>query len=135
VLVHFPIALILVALFSEIWGGLIRQAPYWAATRLLLVIAVISGIAARMTGIWAGQSEEWVGKLGEVIERHELIGTITVFLALAAVMIGELAVRTNKGGPTGLLIYRGLLLAAAICVSLTGWLGGELVHGIGHLGF
>jgi uncharacterized membrane protein len=115
--VHFPLALgfagALLLLLSYRWPQL---AP---ASRLLLLVAAASAVAAYFTG--RAQEEEFEdGALAEYLERHELMGKISgATLTLTA---GLSFIR--KARPILWL----LALALLALLSITGTLGGILSH-------
>ena len=120
--VHFPIALLLVGALAELLA-MARGSPVLGnAAR---VMAVAGGAAAFVaaafgwihTGIWLG---------GEgTMQAHRWVGT---GLGIAGIVIAWLG-WSDRHRPA----MRAMLFAAAIAISVQGYLGGELSHGAGHL--
>jgi uncharacterized membrane protein len=128
VVVHFPIACLLLAVLSEMLVMLRSplaapryQLPdFRPTTALLILIGTLGAIAAVVSGTFLAQEET------PAIERHQLLGWITLVGAL---------------GCSGLLVLqrrlplRVLLVITAVLVGVTGHLGGELVYGAGWFRF
>ncbi len=140
-IVHFPIALVLVAFVSELAGLLLKKKFYSQASLYLLVMAALGAVAAYLSGDAAGEGMDG-GSLQQALEVHELAATFTLWLTVAA-----------AGAKIGLVFLKKeirwlkvvafiLLLAASGSVARTGYLGGQLVFkhaagvelGIGNLG-
>ena len=128
VVVHFPIACLLLAVLSELL--VIFRSPLPAprsplpdfrpATTLLVLIGTLGAAAAVLSGTFLAQEET------PAIERHELLGWVTLVGAL--VSSGLLWLRQR-------LPLRVALVITAVLVAITGHLGGELVYGAGWFRF
>ena len=126
-LVHFPIALILLAAAAEIFAT-VTDAPQWhvvaiASLRLGAAGAVGAAAAgwlmARMPGVDPSATLEW----------HRWFGTVTAAVAVMAVLVTAAGKRSTATRKIGWIA----LLAAAVCVAATGHLGGMLVWGADFL--
>ena len=115
-LVHFPIALVLLATLMEFLAlvGLIKSL---GAIRLVLVLAAVSTVLTAFSGASLGAGA------GARVEGHEQAGWITLGCVLAATILRELAQRS----PRWIWPARLMLLVAAVAVSWTAHLGGTLV--------
>ncbi len=116
-IVHFPIACLLLAVLAEalvVWRGQ-RWQP---ATALLLVIGALGAGVAVISGTWLA------GEMTAAVQRHQLLGWIT--LIGSAVAVGLLFV--PRRWPLRIAI-----IATAGAAGLTGHLGGDLVYGSGWL--
>lgn len=134
-LIHFPIALLMVGFLAEV-VSLFTVRPFFRQAAIgLLVIGVCGAIAAYITGNIAGDGIE-SGPLKAPMELHEQAALVTMLLGIATALF--------KGGMIYLKMERvwtkviGLLLYLALVagVARTGFLGGQLVfsHGAGvHL--
>lgn len=142
-LVHFPIALALVAVACEWWRGFSRRSGMSPLTVPLLIIAAISAIGSTATG-WVNANFEYGGDDTPTLALHRWIGTGTsVGLALLAWWGWTLAAEVARGASgaastatsaaASLGTFRWASLFAGIAVSVTGHLGGNLVHGEGYL--
>ncbi|MAG56203.1 MAG: hypothetical protein CMJ83_07935 [Planctomycetes bacterium] len=126
VLVHFPIALVLAALLAEVLYLVSGSAGLRTAAALCLGLGAASGVLAGYSG--------WV--LAEActeaeVADHRWTGVATVCLTVLA--WGCLAASRRGKQRWATLLYRLLLLAAAILVGISGHLGGVIVHGADHL--
>jgi uncharacterized membrane protein/mono/diheme cytochrome c family protein len=135
VVVHFPIALLLLAAFGEI-ANMIR-AGIWQprAARFCLWIAAASAVVAMMLGFFAEESgafNETVGGI-KIVEIHEWLGIVTTILAVAAAVLCEWYVRRET--PRHKWLFRIALFLAAVLVGVTGHFGGLLTFGVDHFGW
>lgn len=133
VAVHFPVALILTTLLAEALWLATKSEVFANAGRVTAILAALGAIAAVVLGLLAESAAGFEGEYHEVAETHELFGIISMVLAAAAGALSEIGRR--KGNDTLLWAYRGLVLAASITVTITGFYGGQLVRGIGHYVF
>lgn len=130
--IHFPIALLMIGLLSELMGHLIRK-PFFNQTAFyLLILGTFGTVIAYLTGDAAGEGME-EGTLGKAIGMHEEAAIITMWLAIgtsllyAAILFFKLQNKWFK-------VISVVLFAAVIgAVSRTAYLGGQLVykHGAG----
>lgn len=123
VLVHFPIALLLTALVSELLQGRGTRPGLAVATRLCLWLGTLGALAAAYSG-W-GLSEEV--RPGDLLERHRWLGGATALASVLALVLAELHALGRR--PRWRWPLRLVLLLAAVLVGLTGHLGGTLVYG------
>jgi uncharacterized membrane protein len=127
-LIHFPIALVLVALGAE--AAAIRTADYrW---RVAAVINLRAGAAfailAALTGSQLSHSPGIDGM--PFLEWHRSFGIAGAVTSLGAAWWSGAA---NRWPVTAAWRYRAALLAAAVCVALAGHFGGLLVWGADFL--
>ena len=138
--VHFPIALALVAIGAEWWRSVTRQQGFSPLTRPLLWLAAISAVAASVTG-WINAEHGYGGKSLETLDFHRWIGIATSVGLLGVAcwcqaLSGALARAFGQPSLETLAqlgAFRWAALAVGIGVGVTGHLGGELVHGSGYL--
>ncbi len=137
VLVHFPIALILVALLFE--GGHVvfrrgrgtenRRAICGSALMLLALGAVMAGLSA-----WSGwenaEHESHGSSVQSLIFLHRWLGIAAGGTGGAAVIFGLFG---RRGGRKAVGLYRTLLLVSAGLVGVTGHFGGSIVWGESYL--
>jgi uncharacterized membrane protein len=126
VLIHFPLVLLITAIFLEGVAFFSRHARLSWAARLILLLGVVSTLFTFVCGNFA---EIWAARSGisqDALEYHEFLATITswLFVGLTAwrMLMSE---RTRR-------VWRGAWLAAAVgaCVllGLTGHHGAMLVY-------
>lgn len=140
-IVHFPIALVLVAFLSELTGLVLKKKFYQQASLYLLILASLGAIAAFLTGDAAGEGMDG-GTLNQALEIHEESANFTLWLTIVAAGV-KLGLTFLKKEMRWLKIVAFiLLLAAVVSVARTGYLGGQLVYkhaagvelGIGNFG-
>lgn len=122
---HFPIALLMVAVVSEILALLTKKESWLGCTRLLVVLGAGSAVSTAVLGwlnAYAGVSQ--------VYQIHKWLGTAT---ALWAVVSAGCAVffECREGSPERARL-RGALLLGALLVSIAGFLGGAITFGLDH---
>ena len=130
-LVHFPIALILMAAFFELLHRFTRDA---ILDRLALWLLCFGGLAAAFaaaSGWIAEQTVAPVAAAHEVLEHHRMAGYLT--LGLAAAQIAWRIATGRRGGPRPRWLFAVALLGLAGLVAFAAHQGGQLVyqHGVG----
>jgi uncharacterized membrane protein len=127
-LVHFPIALLIVGFLSETIAILFKKEFFSTAGFYLLLLGATGVGAAYLTGQQAGDGITEVGSLKTALETHEGAAELTLWLVLiaAAVRIATAVFKKYTG------IYKAaayaLFLCAVLSVGRTGFYGGELVY-------
>ncbi|HGY90175.1 MAG TPA: hypothetical protein ENK43_03265 [Planctomycetes bacterium] len=119
-LIHFPIALLLVAALAELWalvGGGDRSA-------FLRRFALLTGSLAAVLAVGSGLIfEESHDESNPQLVLHRVFGIATASLAVVALVVDRF------GGPVWL--RRLIVFAVAAVVGITGHLGGQMVFGEG----
>lgn len=124
-LVHFPIALLTVAMMSEVLLALCTGMTWLAgATRFSLWISAPAGILAAVTG-WVNAD---ISGRDESVFNHRWLGVATAVLAVIALGVCEWSVRSGKRR-----LLLAILIIGAALVAIAGHTGGELVYGEGYL--
>lgn len=126
-LVHFPIALVVIGFAAEAAALYFKKLPYLSIFGFyLLIIGTLSALAAGLTG--ALFTSEMSGAAGAIKETHELFAGITLGI-LAATAILQIFIKSKNPVNSNLkwaaFVLYGL---AAVSVSITGFLGGTLVY-------
>lgn len=117
VIVHFPIACLLLAVLAESLV-MLRGAAWRPATTLLLVIGTAAALAAVISGTWLAQD------FTAAVQRHQLVGWVTLVSATVTCPLLYLERRWP---------LRLALLITAAAAGLAGHLGGDLVYGAGWI--
>ena len=133
VVLHFPIALLIVAALIEMSRALTPRIQRRAAepfrpgiTAITLVaIALLSTAYAVVSGLILGFDEP------AKVDLHRIFGIATGVLVLALCVSMLAALRATSRTPA--LIYLALLGISAVVVGYTGHLGGNLTHGTGFI--
>ncbi|MBW2398078.1 MAG: hypothetical protein JRE71_13930 [Deltaproteobacteria bacterium] len=125
--IHFPIAFFITPLVAEILFAATRRDLFRHALRFLLwggAASAIFAVALGWTFAATGPTDH-----GWLLEAHRWAGTAVSALGLAVLAVNERFERT--GGSRALLRFP--LVAIAVLVGATGFLGGSLLYGIDHL--
>jgi len=126
-LVHFPIALVIIGFLAEIAFLFFKKETSLSKMGYyLLIVGTLAAIVAWLTGNFF--TTEMDGAAGKIRESHELFATITLgILLVTSVLRTTLLILKSKN--SGLKIIAFVLYGlAAISVSITGYLGGSLVY-------
>lgn len=130
--IHFPIALLIIGFLSEIIALFIKKPFFSQAAFYLLLLGTLGTIASYLSGDAAGDGIE-EGSLGKAIELHEQAATIALWLAIATslVYLGIYFLKYSKKWAKIASIV--LFTATIVAIARTGYLGGQLVykHGAG----
>ncbi len=128
-LVHFPIALILMAVLAEILSAVIpRQQLFSGAARFCIVTGAGGAIAAAILGWTAGAFAVYPDDLATVLFRHRWLGVSTAILSSITALLGELKLKYNQ--QKLITAYRVCLIVCAVVVGVTGHFGATLVYGL-----
>ena len=131
--VHFPIALSLVAVLLDVVSRRHRARGLESGGAALMVLAALGSIAAVVTGNAAHDEAVVPAAAAALVARHEQVGELAMWLlcALAAVRIALALKGWFKGSVAW--IYLASAAVAAALVGYNGYLGGRMVfeHGVG----
>lgn len=129
VLVHFPIALAILAATAEVLFRLRRAAALRAACRVAIVGAAVTALPTILLG-WLAALAPHPG-MGAVLAWHRWLGTGVGALLIAAACASEARERwPDRSQWLWLAPVLGIL--SAIVVGVVGHLGGLLVYGLDH---
>ncbi len=126
-LVHFPIALTVTAVFFALIAWKIGGEAWLFATRWLLIGAALGGVLGAAAGWWAEESGSRPASVHALMDRHEDLGYWVA---------GLLAVLAIWGWKRSAKWIFWPALAVMMIVFYQGYLGGQLVyvHGVGVAG-
>lgn len=126
-LVHFPIALIVLGFVADFAALIFKQETCLSKTGFYLLIAgTLSTLSAILTGLFF--TSEMSGSAEAIQETHELFAWVTISL-LVITSILRLILVIKKSDNSNLKWFAFVLYAlAAISVSITGYFGGTLVY-------
>lgn len=126
--VHFPIALLIVAAMADWLGVFARRQKEWLpVVRWMLVISSLSAVFAITAGWMLAEQE---GYKPATVFLHRWLGVATAVVSWVGWGLLEWAERT--GSRRLRWAARVLILLGAVLVSVTGHTGGELVYGAGY---
>lgn len=121
--VHFPIGLLIVALFLEVIAIRKKSNELRPAISILLVTGAACAVLSVAFG-WLLEEQESYS--GDVLVLHKWTGIATAVLAIATAFVHGRAVR---GVPQLMTTYRAVLVATVVGVTIAGHLGASLTHG------
>jgi len=124
--IHFPIGLLATAALLEVWQIVRKKPGLSPGTPALLVLAAVTAPPASFFGFMLAEAEKTEGTTVNLHKWLGLAATATAILAACAV----LKARTSPGA---LKLCRALVFVGAGSVLATGYLGGEMVFGEGHI--
>ena len=134
--VHFPIALGLVAVGVEWWRSLSRRDGLSPLTLPLLWIAAVSAVASAGSG-WINAACERANDTGDTLNMHRWLGTLTALAFVGLAVWCQKLVKQSAANPAkaaaALGGFRWAALVGAVAMGFSGHLGGDLVHGEGYL--
>jgi uncharacterized membrane protein/mono/diheme cytochrome c family protein len=122
---HFPIALLIVALLSEVMGWATKKESWLACTRFLILLGAASAVNTAILGwlnVYSGVSE--------VYKLHKWLGTATALWAV--ICAGNSVFFECREGTPERARLRGALFFGALLVSVVGFLGGAITYGLDH---
>ncbi len=125
VVVHFPLALLLLAGLVEAWQAVRRKTGPSAFTAGCVLVGTLAAIWAVVAGLVHQRFGEFAGAAAETLSRHLWLGVSAAAFGLVA-----LACRATRAP---LWAWRVATIAGAACVGFAGHLGGSLTHGEGYL--
>lgn len=129
--VHFPIALILVAGLAELLFALRGSPSMRDSARFCLGVGAVSALVSALLGWLAAESTRVPRMLEDTLGFHRWAGVSTALVAALAFLFSEQACR--EGASTGASRrYRLTLFAAIVLVILAGHFGGTMVFGPDH---
>jgi len=125
--VHFPIALLIVGFVTDFVGMIIKKEKGFTKTgTYLLIIGVIGSLAAYLTGEFF--TKEYEGNLSELKELHEIISKIAVFTAISVAVIRLYIIHKKKDNTNLKWFVFTLYFITVIFIAYSGYLGGSLVY-------
>ena len=156
-LVHFPIALLYLALLADVLSRLFRPEDHFfdRTSFWLLILGLLGGVAAAAGGVISEQFVRWTPVTVSLLSAHQRDAVLTGVLGLSTLGARFLArypssrsssrgpirawsfARTGRGRASWLATL--LLIAAVAMITLTASIGGTMVYqygvGIHHVTF
>ena len=126
-LVHFPVALVLMALVAELLCITRREGRYSDAARFMITAAAWFSIPAAATGFFRADTITLDATEQSLFAIHRVAGIATPVLVFLCAGLAE-GVR-RSGQIWELFLYRAVLLLAAVSAAVAGYVGGEIVFG------
>ncbi len=127
-IVHFPIALVIVGFLSDVIGLVTKWKFFTSAGLFLIILGSLGTLAAYLSGNLAGEGIEAFGALGTALDTHENSAVVAVWTMMILAVLRTLLAVTGR--MTGWLkLGMVILLAVGVgTIARTGYYGGELVY-------
>ena len=131
VVIHFPIALMLVACLCEILHLTTRKRFFHLAAELNLALAILGTIVAIVLGwILAATTHDVSADVRWIVPWHRWLGVAALAAGIGAFVVLHLS---RLHSQRWIWLYWGLLALSGALIGVTGHLGGELVYGSDYL--
>ncbi|MBE0642545.1 MAG: hypothetical protein IH600_00520 [Bacteroidetes bacterium] len=127
-IVHFPIALVMVGLLFEVIGIATGKDAYSKGGLLLLLLGTAGAVAAYFSGDLAGDGVTEAGALGAALETHEAAAILALWLLVATTVVRTGLVIFKRYSGWVRMLPLALYLVATAAVVRTGYYGGDLVY-------
>lgn len=125
-LVHFPLALLLAAVFAEFLLMIRKKPAYSAVTLFCLILGTLGAEVSAITGLSRTQFVHFRGDLSHLLAIHRGLG---IFIAVFSALITLCYVfNLTKQNRVVIWVVRVFLLILTVIVLLTGHVGGSLVY-------
>ncbi len=125
--VHFPIALLMIGFLSEVTGAILKKEFFSTAAFYLIILGTIGVVAAYFSGGFAGEGITETGTLKQALETHESAALLTVWLVVATALVRVALVVLKKFQGSLQWIAIVLFLVSVLSIARTGHYGGQLV--------
>lgn len=127
-IVHFPIALIIVGFLSDLAGAVTKRQFFTNAGLYMITLGGLGLIAAYLSGDMAGDGVTEAGALGTALEIHEGAATLALWtmIVLASLRITLALTKKMTGWRQWAMVA--LLTVGVGTIARTGYYGGELVY-------
>ncbi len=127
-IVHFPIALLIVGFLADLTGLLTKREFFSQAGFFMLILGALGIIAAYLSGENAGDGITEAGALKQALETHEGAATLTIWIVSIAALFRIALVVFKKYKGALKLISLTLFFIGVLAIARTGYYGGELVY-------
>jgi len=126
ILLHFPITLIIMTVFSELLFYKYGSVLFDHASRFMIIAAAIIIIPTALSGFAFEYEVHYDGVIADLFWWHRFFGVITTILTIAAAVLRELHIRRNWNTMKSYYICLAILF---ISVNLTCYFGGRVAFG------
>ncbi len=124
-LIHFPIALLMVAVVGELWSVRRDKQALRTAVRFCVFLGAIAGVGAVTLGWLHADAGGYGAGSPQILAQHRWLGTAAGLWAVGVALLSEVESRRGRRSQ----LFRLLLCAGALLVGAAAHLGGILVHG------
>ncbi|MFT6811041.1 MAG: putative membrane protein [Saprospiraceae bacterium] len=126
-IVHFPIGLLVVALFLEMLTLKGKRPGLREGINWMVNIGAFSAVLASILGYLLKSNGDYVG---ELVDQHQYLGIATSLLSVVTALLLR---RTLKGAKGTFTVYRAMLVLTIITLTIAGHFGASLTHGADYL--
>ncbi|MEW5796044.1 MAG: DUF2231 domain-containing protein [Candidatus Zixiibacteriota bacterium] len=133
VIVHFPIALIIVALAFSVLAMLARANLYDLIAVKTTYLGGLSAVVSALLGLAAASGAHYPDMLVGYFTWHRLLGITSAALTLLSCFLAYRYEKTPS--PSRQWLFRGTLALNAVLVGVTGHFGATLIYGPDHFAF
>ena len=127
--VHFPIALLLVALLLDVLALALKRPGLHRVALWNLSLGTMGAAAAVRTGLWAAEIAKHTFEIHQVMELHRKLGVAT--LVLGVLVVAWRLWKRDQLGIRARAVTLVLMLAIAGTLGYGAHLGGRLVYEFG----
>lgn len=127
-LVHFPIALALVAFLFNLASYLFKKEWLNISSVALTVLAALGAVASILSGFFF--TKPVAGLAAIMKDTHVIYALVSTILLFIAAIVGFLYLSKKTNQTKWVYLYTLLMLLAAIGISLTGMEGGSIVYDV-----
>lgn len=126
-IVHFPIALLIVGFISDLISIFFKNSFFAKAGLFLLIFGTLGVVAAYITGNIEGDGLTETGPLKNAIEFHQDAALISLWIMVttSVVRIAFIMMKKYEGAFKYLALF--LFFIGVLSIARTGYYGGELV--------
>ncbi len=125
--VHFPIALLIIGFISEVTGAILKKEFFSRAAFYLIILGSLGVVAAYLSGNFAGDGITETGTLKQALETHESAAVLTIWLVSITALFRVALVVFKKFRGTLQWVAVALFLVSVLSIARTGHYGGQLV--------
>ena len=131
---HFPVSLLMVAVFAEALAWWLKREEWMLLVRFLIVLGALSSVPTVVLGWFADFPILSGSELATIYRFHQILGTATSAWALICATL--VCIAECEEGSVARRRFRGALLLGAFLISIVGFLGGALsAGGLDHYRF
>jgi uncharacterized membrane protein len=126
-IVHFPVALILVGFLADVVFLFFKKEKCLSKTGLYLMVLGTLGAGAAFLSGHVFTTEPTDGAMVNIFEQHETLALVTLLIMAIGTIIRIFVQVYKKEQPFFQWLVFGLYFMGAISVGITGFLGGTMV--------
>ena len=133
IIVHFAIALLSIAIISDLLYLISKKDIFWQTSTFLLSVGTLSAIGAVLSGHQAEDAVLKNPEVNDLISTHQTSGELTMWIFILLTSVRFTFIKLKLFEKPVKWIYYLIGIAGFIFLLRTGILGGEMVyiHGVG----